>query len=213
MKTAVIMKRFVWDHQVRQDSKNGMFNVNDLLTIYNLQAKKKKRIDSYMGRKESKELKEAILKRLNSNTTNSWYLDSDISRTIKGRVNGWTWMHPYMFIDFAMWLSPDFKVMCIEWIYDHLIDLRNQVGDEFKELTHAVKKFLQPVNVEIYKDEIKMINKLVFGTEAREELRQTATQDQLKMLQVLQKADIKLISEGKPYSSRLASLHRLKELL
>lgn len=104
-------------------------------------------------------------------------------------------MHPYMFIDFAMWLSPDFKVMCIEWIYDHLIELRNQVGDEFKELTSTVKKFLQPTNVEVYRDEIKMINKLVFGTETKEDIRQTASQEELKLLQVLQKADIKLIAE------------------
>ena len=63
---------------------------------------------------------------------------------------------------FAMWLSPDFKVMCIEWIYDHLMELRNQVGDEYKELSISIKKYLAPVNIEVYKDEAKMINKLVF---------------------------------------------------
>lgn len=212
MKTAVIMKRFLWNREVRQDSKTGMFNVNDLLNIYNMQGKRQKRIEPYMRRKESKELIEAILKRLNSNDNNCCYLESDIIRSMKWRVNWGTWMHPYMFIDFAMWLSPDFKVMCIEWIYDHLIELRNQVWDEYKELTHSIKTYLQPVNVETYKDEIKMINKLVFWTETREQ-RQQASSDQLRLLQTLQKADIKLIQEWKSYSQRLTSLTRLKELL
>lgn len=127
MKKSVIMKRFLGGSEVRQDSKTGMFNVNDLLSIYNKQGKRQKRIEPYMRRKESKELVEAILKRLNSNDNNCCYLDSDIIKTAKGRINGGTWMHPYMFIDFAMWLSPDFKVMCIEWIYDQVIELRNQV--------------------------------------------------------------------------------------
>ena len=162
MKTSVIMKRFVGASEVRQDSKTGMFNVNDLLSIYNKQGKRQKRIEPYMRRKESKELIEAILKRLNSNDNNSCYLDSDIIRTAKGRVNGGTWMHPYMFIDFGMWVSPDFKVMCIKWIYDQVIELRNQVGDDYKELTGAIKTYLQPTNIEIYKDEISMINKIVF---------------------------------------------------
>jgi len=212
MKTAVTMRRFLWTQEVRQDSKSGMFNVNDLLHIYNMQGKRQKRIEPYMRRKETKELTEAIIKRLNSNDNNCCYLESDIYRTKKWRVNGGTWMHPYMFIDFAMWLSPDFKVICIEWIYDHLIDLRNQVGDEYKELSSTIKLHLKPTNVEVYTDEIKMINKLVFGAELKEP-RQTANTDQLKMLQILQKADIKLIAEWKTYSQRLSSLCRLKELL
>jgi hypothetical protein len=212
MKTSVIMKRFVGASEVRQDSKTGMFNVNDLLSIYNKQGKRQKRIEPYMRRKESKELIEAILKRLNSYDNNSCYLDSDIIRTAKGRVNGGTWMHPYMFIDFAMWLSPDFKVMCIEWIYDQVIELRNQVWDDYKELTSAIKTYLQPTTIEIYKDEISMINKIVFG-KSESDLRQIATQEQLKLLKALQKADVKLIAEWKSYSQRLASLCRLKELL
>lgn len=212
MKTAVIMKRFLWNREVRQDSKTGMFNVNDLLNIYNMQGKRKKRIEPFMRRKETKELTEAILKRLNSTNNNCCYLESDVIKTMQWRVNWGTWMHPYMFIDFAMWLSPDFKVMCIEWIYDHLLELRNQVWDEYRELSTAIKKHLAPVNIEVYKDEAKMINKLVFWTEQRDQ-RQTASSDQLKLLQTLQKADIQLLSEGKSYTERQASLYRLKQLL
>jgi len=208
------MKRVLGSHEVRQESKDGMFNANDLLSIYNKQGEKKKRLDNYIKRPETKELTEALLRKLNQDTSNRVFLPDNIIRTSKAMKTekGGTWLHPYQFIDFAMWLSADFKVMCIEWIYDHLIELRNQVGDEYKELTRSIKVHLQPTNIEVYRDEINMINKLVFGSDIKEP-RQTATKEQLQLLQTLQKADIKLISEWKTYSQRLASLCRLKELL
>lgn len=196
MKTSVIMKRVLGSHEVRQESKDGMFNANDLLSIYNKQGEKKKRLDNYIKRPETKELTEALLRKLNQDTSNRVFLPDNIIRTSKAMKTekGGTWLHPYQFIDFAMWLSADFKVMCIEWIYDHLIELRNQVGDEYKELTRSIKVHLQPTNIEVYRDEINMINKLVFGSDIKEP-RQTATKEQLQLLQTLQKADIKLISE------------------
>lgn len=196
MKTSVIMKRVLGSHEVRQESKDGMFNANDLLSIYNKQGEKKKRLDNYIKRPETKELTEALLRKLNQDTSNRVFLPDNIIRTSKAMKTekGGTWLHPYQFIDFAMWLSADFKVMCIEWIYDHLIELRNQVGDEYKELTRSIKVHLQPTNIDVYRDEIRMINKLVFGSDEKEP-RQTATKEQLQLLQTLQKADIKLISE------------------
>lgn len=196
MKTSVIMKRVLGSHEVRQESKDGMFNANDLLSIYNKQGEKKKRLDNYIKRPETKELTEALLRKLNQDTSNRVFLPDNIIRTSKAMKTekGGTWLHPYQFIDFAMWLSADFKVMCIEWIYDHLIELRNQVGDEYKELTRSIKIHLQPTNIDVYRDEINMINKLVFGSDIKEP-RQTATKEQLQLLQTLQKADIKLISE------------------
>ena len=214
MKTAVIMKRVLGTHVVRQESKDGMFNANDLLMVHNRQLKdgrKKKRMDSYMNRKETKDTIEAVLKRMNSNHMNSCYLPENILRTSRGK-NGGTWMHPYLFTDFAMWLSVDFKVMCIAWIYDNLIQLRNEVGDEYKEFTTSIKLHLQPTNVETYKDEIRMINKLVFGSMESGQ-RQLATPEQLKLLKILQNADTKLMAEGKDYAQRMTSLNRLKQLL
>lgn len=216
MKTSVIMKRVLGNHEVRQDSKDGTFNATDLLSVWNAQGHpgRKRRMESYFRRKETKDMQEAILKRLNQDSTNSCYLPENIVRTSKGMKTerGGTWMHPYLFIDFAMWLSPDFKVLCIEWIYDNLIKLRNDVGDDYKELMTAIKLHLKPVSDQPYRDEIKMINKLVFGSEQSGQ-RQIANQEQLALLKTLQKADIKLMAEGKDYSQRITSLHRLKQLL
>ncbi len=208
------MKRVLGSHEVRQESKDGMFNANDLLVIYNKQGLRKKRLDNYIKRPETQEMTEALLRRLNQDHSNRVFLPDDIIRTSKAMKTerGGTWMHPYQFIDFAMWLSADFKVLCIEWIYDHLIKLRNEVGDEYRELTTAVKTHVQPTTIDAYRDEIRMINKLVFGSSDSGQ-RQLATADHLILLKTLQKADIKLMAEGKDYGSRLLSLTRLKQLL
>lgn len=34
-------------------------------------------------------------------------------------------MHPLLFIDFAMWLNPAFKVKVLKFVYDELIKFRN----------------------------------------------------------------------------------------
>lgn len=41
-------------------------------------------------------------------------------------------MHPYLFVKFAMWLSPTFEVKIIQWVYDNLIEFRLLAGDHYK---------------------------------------------------------------------------------
>jgi len=33
------------------------------------------------------------------------------------------WMHPLLFIDFAMWINPTFKVKVLKFVYDEMIIL------------------------------------------------------------------------------------------
>jgi hypothetical protein len=217
MKTSVIMIRGFGDHGIRQETKHGMFNANDLLNAWNSQAPKgkKKRMQSFFNRKETKELVEELLLQLNKDdSTNSCYLPEHIVKTSKDMKSdrGGTWMHPYIYMEFAMWLSIKYKLVCIAWMYDHLIQLRKDVGDDYKEFTSAIKEYLQPTDVATYKNEIGMINKLVFGTMDAGQ-RQLATESQLALLKTLQKADMKLMAEGKDYSQRMTSLYRLKQLL
>jgi len=48
-------------------------------------------------------------------------------------------MHPKMFIDFACWLSVDFK----DWVYnvalDKLIEKRTLNSEEYKKMANAIK--------------------------------------------------------------------------
>ena len=52
--------------------------------------------------------------------------------------NGGTWMHPILFIKFAMWLNPRFEVQVIKFVYDQMIQYRNEAGDAYNELASAL---------------------------------------------------------------------------
>lgn len=216
METAVVVKRNLHGFNVRQNSKTNMFNANDLLDIYNLTARKKKRMDNYFKLQGTDEFKKALLDDINSITYKSSELElateEAIIRTSTGRVNGGTWLHPYLFVDFAMWLSPEFKLTCIKWVYDNLIINRNQAGDYFKELTAALKEKYNYSDPFVYQREARTLNKIAFGT-AESGQRQVATEKQLDLLNKLQKADIKLIKNGFDYEQRVKGLQNFKILL
>lgn len=216
METAVVMQRDLHGFKIRQNSKNNMFNANDLLDIYNVSAKKKKRLDNYFKLQGTSEFKEALLQDINSITYKSSELElageEAIIKTSTGRVNGGTWLHPYLFVDFAMWLSPEFKLTCIKWVYDNLIINRNQAGDYYKELTAALKEKYDYNDPFVYQREARTLNKIAFGV-VESGLRQVATAEQLDLLNRLQKADIKMIRSGFDYNRRVESLQAFKKLL
>ena len=51
-------------------------------------------------------------------------------------------MTPLMFLDFAMWLNPAFKVKVLKFVQDEMIRYRNDAGDAYKELSSAVMKIV-----------------------------------------------------------------------
>lgn len=215
MKTAVIMQRDLNGLAVRQNSKSNMFNANDLLRAYNLTTSgKQKTIDTFLSNKKTKEYAAVIAADISvdeSTTQESGELKSMVLQTHEGRVNGGTWMHPYLFIDFAMWLSPEFKLTCVKWIYDRLIVVRNDAGDSFKEVASALRD-LDLVRPHYYINETHLLNRLVFGTPEGGQ-RNIATEQQLALMDTLQKADVRLIREGKNYLQREQALIRLKQLV
>lgn len=38
-------------------------------------------------------------------------------------------MHPMLFIDFAMWINPEFKYDVIKFVHDEMIRYRNEAGE------------------------------------------------------------------------------------
>ncbi|MGH2415351.1 MAG: KilA-N domain-containing protein, partial [Microcystaceae cyanobacterium] len=51
----------------------------------------------------------------------------------KGR-NSITWVHPLLFIDIALAISPRLKIETYQWIIDDLCGIRDNSGDSFKEM-------------------------------------------------------------------------------
>lgn len=222
MKTAQIMSRNLNGMTVRQNHKDGMFNANDLLTVYNEINSSNKRLDTFLKTKATAEYINVIREQLaqKSNTPKKGELEfplvhavdvKQVIRTSRGRVNGGTWMHPYLFLDFAMWLSPEFKYKCMEWLHDQLIAFRDQAGDSFREVNSALSANGEKRQIE-YINEARMINDIVFGS-SKGGQRNTATEKQLDMLSKIQKADIKLITKGLSFVQRQKNLQVLKDLL
>lgn len=206
MKTAIIMKRNLNGVNILQDSQNEFFNANDLLALYSsVTGRSEKRITQYLALESTKEYLSALVSQNQNNKDSCYY------KTKRGK-NGGTWMHPYLFIDFAMWLSPEFKANCIKWIYDNLIKLRNETGDSFKEVNEALFEMKPNSAPWIYANEAKMINKLVFGSPEKGQ-RNLATEDQLTMLKALQKADVKLIHQGHDPYDRYEQLKKVRSAL
>ena len=139
MKTSVVMKRDLYGHTIRQDSKSQMFNGNDLLKVCNearkLKGLSEKQLNNYMVNDSTKELVKTLC--IQESISES---EAVLSR--RGKYGG-TWMHPVVMIDFAMWLSPEIKVRILSWVLDGLIDARGESGDSFKEAMSALSRSFQ----------------------------------------------------------------------
>lgn len=64
-----------------------------------------------------------------------------VAKTSRGK-NGGTWLHPVMFVKFAMYLSPRFEYHVLKFVADEMIKYRNLAGDSYKELSLAVAKIV-----------------------------------------------------------------------
>ena len=141
MKTNQIMTRPMGNFHVEQRTKDGYFNATSFVKQWNLHTQnsgdvKKKEIKDYLDNKATKEFLSALIQEENLNGENSPYLTS------RGKYSGGTWMHPIMFIDFAMWLNPAFKVKVIKFVYDQMLKYRNDAGDAYRELSSAINSIV-----------------------------------------------------------------------
>ena len=177
MKTNVIMVRKMGVFDVNQRTKDGMFNANSLLKQWNVANDSKKEIKDYFDNKSTQEFID-VLK--NDESTIGGIVPMIKSRASKGE-NAGTWMHPYLFIDFAMWINPKFKFEVIKFVYDELIKYRNDAGDNYVSLSASGVKLKGYDFIEV----AKAMQWIVFGRTGKE-LRQTATQKELVELNDLQ---------------------------
>lgn len=193
------MKREFADTFIEQRSDDKFINATSILRYYNDHHKKQKVLAEFFSNKGTGDFMEALLKEVNSNIGDSLQLTSDLYKTKRG-ASGGTYMHPYLFVKFAMWLSPEFEVKCMKWIYDNLIELRHEVGDHYKPMCKAIEsRFMEWSNGKqpdplVYIREANFLKLLAFGY--IEKPRNEATEQELRLLNALQLANIKLILSG-----------------
>lgn len=130
MNTEVIMKRELFGCQISQKSKSEMFSATDLvaagnkwriandLPFFNLAA--------FLQNKSTKEFISMLENKYGVVKINS-----------RGK-GGNTWVHPLLFIDIALAISPELKIEVYEWLFDHLIKYRNESGDSYKKMAGAL---------------------------------------------------------------------------
>lgn len=175
MKTSVVMVRKMGNFDVFQRTKDGMFNANSLLKQWNTSQKIKrgKEVNDFLKLDKTKEFIQALELDYNDTTRK-------IVVSTQGK-NGGTWLDPLLFIDFAMWLNPTFKVQVLKFVYDELLKQRNDAGDNYLSLSASGMKLKGYDFVEV----AKAMQWIVFGRTGKE-LRQHATQSELKELNELQ---------------------------
>lgn len=199
MKTNNVIIRPMGQFQVQQRTKDGMFNATALVKEWNdyvenlhgeNSAYVKKELKKFFENDNTKSFISALIEEENLNGENSAYLAS------RGK-NGGTWMHPILFVKFAMWLNPQFEVKVIKFVYDEMIKYRNEAGDAYKELSAAIYTIVDKSQMPSRMAEVsKGINFVVFG-EHRNMIRNDkgTEQDQRKLYEMERKV-ASLINDG-----------------
>ena len=171
MKTQVLKERKLFGREVRQQSKTGFFDgkqLEDAGNLYRLSNNLKKvNLAEWLRNKSTIE----FINELESNIGQPCKIGT------KGR-NGATWLHPYLFIDFALHISPKLKIEVYGWLYDELLKYRNDSGDSYKKMTGALYNNTKNKST-FQKDIIKIADKIRIMLKVNNW--QSATEEQLKL--------------------------------
>lgn len=193
MITNQIMKRPLADFTVEQRTKDGYFCLTGLLNSWNLKMGTKKELKDYFDNKATQEFIKALADEENLHGGKSPYVKSK-ARLDRG---GGTWGHPLLFIDFAMWLNPTFKVKVLKFVSDQMLTYRNEAGDAYKQLSSAMSKICTPHQMKRYMPILgKGINFIVTGRHDHQLRNEYGTEEKQKEYFELEKQVAMLIEEG-----------------
>lgn len=191
MKTNQILTRKMGDFEVLQRTSDGMFNATALLGQWNKSNKQKKEVKKFFENENTKEFISALILEENLKGQNSAYLKS------RGKYSGGTWMHPILFVKFAMWINPRFEVKVIRFVYDQLIQYRNDAGDAYREMASAIAKLVDKEFMSAaMKDIAKALNYVVYNNHEPNIRNNRAEENLLKELFDLEKDIAKLVHFG-----------------
>lgn len=204
MKTNVIMNRSMGGFKVTQRTKDSMFNATQLAKQWNeVNQKGRKDVSNFLDNDNTNSFLEALAEEENLNTRN-------LVIKKRGKYGG-TWMHPYLFIKFAMWLNPKFEVQVIKFVYDELIKNRHSAGDNYKMLSASGVK-LKGYN---FSEVATAMQWIVFDKKGKN-LRQSASQEELKELSDIQTKlsfaiDMGYITSYPKLISEMQEMYRIKK--
>lgn len=130
MKTAVNMKHELFGCEIEQNSKTEMFNATTLAKAGNKWREANNlsefNLSQWLKSKGTQEFIAALERK-----------HGEVLKVGRGR-NSATWIHPLLFIDMALAISPTLKIEVYEWLFDNLIKYRNESGDSYIRMSGAL---------------------------------------------------------------------------
>ena len=197
MRSNKIMKRQMGEYDVLQRTSDSYFNLNGLLSQWNsTSGNSRRRLDKFMDSPNTKKFIKALEDDL-ANGTIGPKADNQLVKHIKGkctsvgRTPDEVWAHPFIFLKFAMFLNPKFEVQVIKFVYDELISLRCDAGDNYTQLMKRVYGF---TDCDFGKVAIA-INWVVFNEHCKQR-RDSGTLEQMKGLKQLEGTLCSMIDTG-----------------
>lgn len=203
---------------IRQRTSDGYFNATDLIKLYSNVTGTRKDIGDFIRLKSTEEFK-SVISANESDTgiivsTENQSISKQIIETKKGGKDQGTWMHPYMFIDFSMWLSPEFKYNTIKWVHDNLLKFRIESGDNYSAMCASLNRrfreqFGEAAPRHLYQREAERIRELIsVGDKPINEW----SENQLELRNELQLTNIISFDSGYSLEQRLEMLLNTKKL-
>lgn len=203
MKTNKVLTRKMGDFYVLQRTIDGMFNATELLKQWNAVSGQKKVIGHYFENDSTKEFINTIISREFSDIRKSDNVDIQNIKKIYSKQHGGiggggsTWMHPYLFLDFAMWLNTEFKYDVIKFVYDQLLKYRNDAGDTYIEMCTAIAGISKKHDIAYNISNVaSAINIIVYGRHERELRNKEAEEKSMIELVKMQIKVTELIEDG-----------------
>ena len=169
MKTEVILKREIFGVSIAQKSKSEFFSATDLVKAGN----KYRMLNGLSAFNLTQYLKLSSTEEFLQEIKNKY---GEAIKTKRGR-GAHTWVHPLVFIDIALSISPKLKIETYEWLFDNLIKHRNDSGDSYKEMSAAICTRVKNKR-EFPKIITEVANKIKLGLMVDDW--NTATEEQLK---------------------------------
>lgn len=208
MKTNQVMIRPMGQFKVEQRTRDGFFCASSLLKQWNEavqedDTRKQKKMANYLDNNNTKEFIEAV-RADDSESRETYQLNNPLIIKTKAKTGsdgirraGEVWMHPLVFLDFAMWLNPTFKVKVLKFVADQMIFYRNEAGEAYKRLASAMSKIVSPDQMkDAMRQTAEGLNWCIFNNHKAAIRNEHGTEENQRKLFELERLVATLIEDG-----------------